>query len=385
VSRVSPLLVLLCAVPAAAHPEGFSGLKVDLEPGEMRASLTVHTRDMGNWFPPRAYPNYVEDVCRALERSAAELLDVRLDDVPVPPASVKAWLQETGLIRVDLTYRYPSEGAPQWLWVASPQIRQLPRGHTQLLLVEDRRRLAPGQEAGTTVLQDDLTAERAGSEVEVPSLPGAVPPTQPSSRPADPARSASPGGSRTNFFRLGIEHILGGYDHLLFVAALLLACQTFREAATIVTFFTVAHCITLTLAALDLVRLSGGIVEPAIAATIVFVAVENLVYHPSLGWRCAITFLFGLIHGLGFAGFLRDVLPGSTFGQVAGPLLKFSVGVEAGHLALVAVALPLLLLMKHKARRFDRYFSLGASVVISLIGAFWLVTRVWEQIQGAGA
>lgn len=375
--------MLLWSAPAAAHPEGFSGLKVDLEPGEVRASLTLHTRDMGNWFPPRAYPNYVEDVCRAMERTAAELLDVRLDDVPVPPTSAKAWSPETGMIRVDLAYRYPSAGAPQFLWVASPQIRRLPRGHTQLLLVEDRRRLAPGQEAGPTVLQDDLTAEWTGSEVEVPSLPGAVPSTRPSSRPADPARASTPaGGSRTNFIRLGVEHITGGYDHLLFVAALLLACRTLREAATIVTFFTVAHCITLTLAALDLVRLGGGIVEPAIAATIVFVAVENLAHRPPLGWRCAITFFFGLIHGLGFAGDLRDMLPGSTFGQVAGPLLKFSAGVEAGHLALVALALPILLLMKQKAPRFDRYFSPSVSGVISMVGAFWLVTRVWERIHG---
>lgn len=382
---VTTSLVLLCAASAAAHPEGFSGLKVDLERSELRASLTVHTRDMGNWFPPRAYPNYVEDVCRAMERMGPELLDVRLDDVPVPPSSARAWLQETGLIRVDLTYRYPSAGPPQWLWVASPQIRKLPRGHTQLLLVEDRRQLAPGHEAaGLTVLQDDLTAERTGSEVEVSPLPDSTTSTQPSSRPADPARAAvsAAGGSRVNFFRLGVEHIMGGYDHLLFVAALLLACTTFREAATIVTFFTVAHCITLTLAALDVVRLGGGIVEPAIAATIVFVAVENLVYRPRVAWRCAVTFIFGLIHGLGFAGFLREMLPGSTFGHVAGPLLKFSVGVEAGHLLLVALALPLLLLMKRKAERFDRYFSPSLSCAISVVGAFWLVTRVWEQIHG---
>src|SRR5918999_566640 len=82
------LMVVLLGSRAVAHPEGFSGLKVDLEPTQIRASLTIHTRDMGNWFPPRAYPNYVEDVCRAMERTAAELLDVRLDDAPVTPASV---------------------------------------------------------------------------------------------------------------------------------------------------------------------------------------------------------------------------------------------------------------------------------------------------------
>src|SRR5687767_8610604 len=79
------LLVLVVAVPARAHPEGFSGLKVDLVPEEVRASLTLHTRDMGNWFPPGAFANYVEDVCRAMERSAPQLLDVRMNDVPVLP------------------------------------------------------------------------------------------------------------------------------------------------------------------------------------------------------------------------------------------------------------------------------------------------------------
>ena len=378
------LVVLMVAVPAWAHPEGFSGLKVDLESGEMRASLTLHTRDMGNWFPPGAYANYVQDVCRAMERSSPELLDVRMNDVPVLPVASKAWSPETGMIRVDLAYRYPSADALQFLWVASPHIRQLPRGHTQLLFVEDRRNLRPGQDAGPTVLQDDLTAERIGSEVEIPTLPNVVATTQSSSRPADPPRtSASAVGNRTNFFRLGVEHIMRGYDHLLFVAALLLACQTLREAATIVTFFTVAHCITLTLAALNVVRLGGGIVEPAIAATVVFVAVENVVYRPRLVWRCAITFFFGLIHGLGFAGDLREMLPGSTFGQVAAPLVKFSAGVEAGHLARIVLSLPILLLMKQRAPRFDRYFSLGVSGVIALVGVFWLVTRLWEQLHGA--
>jgi hydrogenase/urease accessory protein HupE len=283
------------------------------------------------------------------------------------------------MIRVDLAYPY-LPGAVETLWVASPQIVRLPRGHTQLLLVEDRRALAPGQAAGPTILQDDLDAERTGAAVDVPPASGAAPSTQPSNRPVDSTR----GASRTNFFLLGVRHIMGGYDHLLFVAALLLACRTPREAATIITFFTVAHSITLTLAALDVVRLRSAIIEPAIAATILFVAAENLAHRPKLGWRCAITFFFGLIHGLGFASDLRQMLPGSTFGQVVSPLLKFSAGVETGHLALVALALPLLLLMKRKAPRVDRYFNPVMSGVISAIGAFWLVARVWSSAHGGG-
>jgi hydrogenase/urease accessory protein HupE len=381
---LTAVAVLLCARPAAGHPEGFSGLKVDLEPGEVRASLTLHTRDMGNWFPPRAYPKYVEDVCRAMERMGPQLLDVRMNDASVPPLSVRAWSPETGMIRVDLAYPYPPGAALETLWVASPQIARLPRGHTQLLLVEDRRGLISGQATGPTILQDDLDTERTGAAVDVPPAFGAAPATQPSSRPADAPRASVGGGGRTSFFRLGVQHIMGGYDHLLFVAALLLACRTFREAATIITFFTVAHSITLTLAALDLVRVRSSIIEPAIAATILFVAAENLAHRPRLGWRCAITFFFGLIHGLGFASDLRKMLPGSTFRQVVSPLLKFSAGVETGHLALVALALPLLLLLKRKAPRVDRCVSPVASGVISAVGAFWLVTRIWSATHGGG-
>jgi hydrogenase/urease accessory protein HupE len=380
-------VVLLCACPAAAHPEGFSGLKVDLEPGEVRASLTLHTRDLGDWFPPRAYPNYVQDVCRAMEQMAGELLDVRVGDVRVSPSSARAWSPETGMIRVDLAYPYPSREAVETLWVASPQLRRMPRGHTQLVLVEDRRALAPGQAtaAGPTILQDDLDAERTGAAVDLPPVAGRAPATQPATRPTRGTNGTSgERARRANFFRLGVQHIVGGYDHLLFVAALLLACRTFREAATIITFFTVAHTITLTLAALDVVRLSRSVVEPAIAATILFVAAENLAHRPRLAWRCAITFFFGLIHGLGFAGDLREMLPGSTFGQVVSPLLKFSAGVETGHLALVTLALPVLLLIKRKAPRADRYLSPGLSAVISAIGALWLVTRVWSVMQGGG-
>jgi hydrogenase/urease accessory protein HupE len=269
------------------------------------------------------------------------------------------------------------------LYVGSPHVRRLPRGHTQLLLVEDRRRLPPGQEVGPTILQAELDADQPAAEADVPPIPGG--PSTPGSETRPTSRTtAPPAGNRANFFRLGVAHILGGYDHLLFVAALLLACRTLREAATIITFFTVAHTITLALAALDVARLGGAVVEPAIAATILFVGVENLFRTPPLRWRCAVTFGFGLVHGLGFAGDLRDMLPGSTFGQVAWPLLTFAAGVEAGHLGLVAAALPLLLLMKRRSPRVDRYLTPALSAAIAAAGGFWLVTRVWAEVRGGG-
>src|SRR5205823_7358745 len=112
-----------------------------------------------------------------------------------------------------------------------------------------------------------------------------------------------------------------------------------REAAAVITFFTVAHSITLSLAALDIVRLPGGIVEPAIAASIVYVGLENIFGRHRFVWRAMVTFGFGLVHGLGFASALREVGLGSSSVGLAMPLLKFSAGLETGQLCIAAVIL----------------------------------------------
>ena len=108
----------------------------------------------------------------------------------------------------------------------------------------------------------------------------------------------------------GIEHILTGYDHLLFVTALVLAATRLWDLIKVVTAFTLAHSLTLTLSVLNIVTLSDRIVEPMIAASIVFVAVQNIFWpERSTGWaRLAVAFGFGLFHGLGFAGGLKDAM-----------------------------------------------------------------------------
>jgi hydrogenase/urease accessory protein HupE len=180
---------------------------------------------------------------------------------------------------------------------------------------------------------------------------------------------------RINFFALGVEHIITGYDHLLFLAALLLVCRSLREAAAVITFFTVAHSITLTLAALDIVRLPARIVEPAIAASIVYVGLENIFGRHRFAGRAAITFAFGLVHGLGFASALREVGLGSRSVGIAMPLLKFSIGLESGQLCIAALLLRVLLALRRRPG-----FELRAipilSIIISLLGGYWLVTRV---------
>jgi hydrogenase/urease accessory protein HupE len=135
------------------------------------------------------------------------------------------------------------------------------------------------------------------------------------------------------FFYHGVHHILTGYDHLLFVTALVLAATTLWELVKVVSAFTIAHTLTLTLAALNLVHVSGRIVEPLIAGSIVFVAVQNVFWpRGSKGWsRIGAAFLFGLFHGLGFAGGLLEAMREMPSGTMFVAILAFSVGVEAGH------------------------------------------------------
>lgn len=177
------------------------------------------------------------------------------------------------------------------------------------------------------------------------------------------------------YLLLGIEHILTGYDHLLFLAALLVGCHRLRSILVIITCFTLAHSLTLALAAMNVVNLSPRIVEPLIAATIIYVAVENLFLRGreprGRGW---LTFTFGLIHGFGFASALRETGLGTDAASLALPLVSFNLGVEIGQITVAAVCLPLW----WKARSIsavDKYGGLTVSCIVALAGLYWLLER----------
>jgi hypothetical protein len=143
------------------------------------------------------------------------------------------------------------------------------------------------------------------------------------------------------FFRLGVEHILSGYDHLLFLFALILRGGRLRSLIGIVTAFTLAHSITLALAVLGVVVVSSAIVEPVIALSIAYVALENIFRRGAASGRWVVSFVFGLVHGFGFAGALLELgLPPSG---IVGSLLFFNLGVEAGQAMVVAALFPALL------------------------------------------
>jgi hypothetical protein len=176
------------------------------------------------------------------------------------------------------------------------------------------------------------------------------------------------------YVALGFTHIVPrGLDHALFVLGLFLLSPRFKSLLWPVTAFTIAHSTTLTLTTFHLVRLPAAVVEPAIAATIAFVAVENLVTDKVHPWRVAVAFIFGLVHGMGFASALSDI--GLPTGQLVAGLVAFNVGVEGGHLAVLACAAVLLGWSRNKPW-YRKRVAIPLSVAITLVALAWVVQRI---------
>jgi hypothetical protein len=184
-----------------------------------------------------------------------------------------------------------------------------------------------------------------------------------------------------------MRHILTGYDHVLFLICLLLPsvmrrtvqgwqpvdrlAQAVWPAAGIVTAFTIAHSITLALAATGMWALAPAFIEPAIAVTIILAAFDN-VKQIFVGRRAFVTFAFGLIHGFGFAGVLAELnLPPTQF---AWALLQFNVGLELGQLLIVAVIITTLFALR-RGVRYPAWFIRGGSIAAMAVGAVWFVER----------
>jgi hypothetical protein len=174
------------------------------------------------------------------------------------------------------------------------------------------------------------------------------------------------------FIRLGVEHILTGYDHLLFLFALLGGVANLWQVLGIASMFTLAHSITLSLAVLGLVHAPSAVVEPLIALSIIWVAIENVFGAGRVWRRFVVTFLFGLVHGLGFA----DAL--SPLALAGWPLVRalagFNIGVELGQIIAIAVVLPIMLVIGRLAAPVLVYRY--ASLAVAAAGAYWLVERV---------
>ena len=198
---------------------------------------------------------------------------------------------------------------------------------------------------------------------------------------ASPAISLGGGGAQTtwqafvSYIPVGFDHILPqGLDHILFVLGLFFLSTRLRPLIWQVSAFTVAHTVTLALGATGWVTVPGSIVEPLIAASITYVAIENIFTSGLSRWRPLVIFGFGLLHGLGFASVLAEF--GLPEGQFIPALIGFNIGVELGQLAVIAIAF-VLVGWAIKRVWYRRYIAIPASCVIAAVGAYWFVERVF--------
>ncbi|MCB9787622.1 MAG: HupE/UreJ family protein [Deltaproteobacteria bacterium] len=275
---------------------------------------------------------------------------------------------------VTASWRCPGEAAEAVVELVA--FDRLTQGHRHLAHLDRDASTLSVLSASERELRVPRTADaRARVAAPVHDAPAADTAGDGTARPKVTAPEPEPAGALAVFggmVLMGVEHILTGYDHLLFLLGLLLICGRLRDMAKVITAFTLAHSVTLALAALHVWAPSGAIVEPAIALSVAFVGVENFIKpDPSGRWRIAGA--FGLIHGFGFAGALGDVglPPGNTVAALAG----FNIGVELGQLAIMVLVVPVIAIAL-KQRAYIRYVMPALSGVVVLAGLGWFVQRV---------
>ena len=326
---------LALSVPLAtgAHDPGLSALDVRVLPDRIVATLSLAPGDARLLASERG---------DALEAIALDSVEVVLDGARLPGhVESRSTESETGGTVV-LAF---DGGIGARLTVRSSVPARLARGHRELLTVR-------GPDGA--LLAERMLDDRDGT-VNL---------------------NMAPSGSAlaSQFFALGLRHILTGYDHLVFLAALLLGVRRLTNVVKTVTSFTVAHSVTLALAILGFVRLPPAIVEPLIAMSIVVVGVENLLRSENES-RWKLTFAFGLVHGFGFAGALQELGIGAAGIGIAVPLGAFNAGVEVGQIAVATAIWPFVSrLGRAPLARF--HLARVCSLLVVAAGAYWLVARI---------
>jgi hypothetical protein len=364
------IVLVLNAAVALAHDPGLSALDVNVTGTTISATLSVSAADVAFLgsdleFPPRLSGHSRSDPREARNSrsdprvpppgdGASRLRDIVRDAVRLTVNGEPLMLEwqhldsDRGGIRIRFEYApVRPDRSVRHIVVTSDMPEQLSRGHRELVTVT-----ADGRVVGERVL-----------DAEIRTLAVAV-----SEPPPSRARQA------WSFVTIGVHQILAGYDHLMFLAGLILAAVSVRALLIALTAFTVAHSVSLAVVVLAGVHAPPSIVEPLIAASIAWIGIENLVGR-SGGTRWWLVFGFGLVHGFGFAGALTELGFGSSASDVAVALLSFNAGVEAGQLAAAGVMLPLVWLIRSHPALHARLQPV-CSVIIAAAGAGWLVERV---------
>ena len=342
-------VLLFGAQRAAAHPVPFSYLDLRLQPGGVEGWLVAHIFDVAHDLNIEPADRLLDSTFAAARASAivnllAPRLIVAADGRPIKGEwSGLEVLAERQSLRLHV--RFPTASPPGTVTIATVMFPYDPN-HQTFVNVYERDALT----------QAILDRSRSEFQYFAGSRQGAV-------------------AVIRKFLPAGIHHILIGPDHLLFLVGLLLLGGTIRQLAVVVTAFTVAHSITLSLAALDLVTPPARLIEPAIALSIVYVGADNLLVREGRDVRAWIAFAFGFIHGFGFANVLREMdLPTRALGW---SLFSFNVGVEIGQLFVVVIVASTLAALRSRSESAGRRLVFAGSLVVIAAGTFWFIQRVF--------
>jgi hypothetical protein len=354
---VAALIALFFSAPAHAHAVGISKGDYVATGSDVVADLTFARPELARSIDglDSDGDGTIDDaeLARGRDVLAAAFTNgvrVRNDGAPCPATFDSAEITDQDGVHLRLRFRCAEPVAK--LVIQLTLLDSLAHGHRHIASAE----------IGAAANEDILY--RGHDEIVVTAVNGGDSGGQ-SSPPPRPQLGA------LAFVRMGIEHILTGYDHLVFLFGLLIVGGRVRALLGVVTAFTVAHSITLALAALNIWTPPSRVVEAGIALSIAYVGVENFfVTNAERRWR--ITFPFGLVHGFGFASALREV--SLSRAQIPVALVSFNVGVELGQLSVMAVLLPVIIVCKRRGW-LDRRVTLLLSAGVVAAGLAWFVQR----------
>jgi hydrogenase/urease accessory protein HupE len=377
---------------AMAHPLSEGSLDITVHPAKVTIRARVTTEEIGvtNMLlrrTPATTPSR-RGIAGACDRHAAYLashLQVLADGQPLQGAVTTVVLPVEEGSRPTTTQAEAGADASHAVYELEYPAGAIPSSSSpwQSIMLRDdvltEVEYAPGTKWDATYVVSIHLPERGSSFSRL--LTARQPITFECDASSAESASQADGATFRAYFVHGVHHILTGYDHLLFISALVLAATTLLDLVKVVTAFTLAHTLTLTLAARNLVHLPETVVEPLISASIVFVAVQNLFWpRRSTGWiRLAAAFFFGLFHGLGFASGLLDAMRQMPTGAVLLAILAFSIGVETGHQMIVIPLFAALRLVRSTSKapeeqaRISLFAQRFGSAVISLAGIFYFI------------
>lgn len=343
-------LACLLATAARSHDVSYAHVELRWARDSVHVSLTLHPHDAAmvlrvpvpEWFED---PGFVSRAAPALSDSLASRFSLRSGAQPLQPRFQGAHPDAQGR-GVTLQLVAPVGPAAADLEFVGPVFPEVAAHQTYVTITRD----------GKVRAQDVLTAAHRSARAYVSGAPGVV-------------------AVWRTFILSGLQHIAIGPDHILFIVGLLLLGGGLLPLLGVVTSFTLAHSVTLALAALGVVRLPGRLIEPLIALSIVVVAIETLrARDRGHDHRRALAFGFGLVHGFGFASVLADFgLPRAALGHA---LAAFNVGVELGQGALVLALAPLLATLARRSPRAHARVVTTAALAIAAAGGYWCVERL---------